>query len=130
MESIKKLQDPPSANHEIEGLENGDEPLRQIGRALVATASSLAKVRDAFEVLCRSSQVDFGDAVTAQPLLLTVPQVCDLLGYRKTKVYVLMKRGLLPYIVETKTGHRRVEYRALQQFVKRLRGGRLEWKAS
>jgi hypothetical protein len=41
-----------------------------------------------------------------------------------------MKRGLLPYVIETKTGHRRIEYRALQQLVKRLRTGRLERRAS
>jgi hypothetical protein len=41
-----------------------------------------------------------------------------------------MKRGLLPYILETRTGHRRVEYRAVQHLVKRLRAGSLERKAS
>jgi hypothetical protein len=102
MESIKKFEGPRGTlNHEIKAPEIGDELLRQIRRALAATATGLAEARDAFEVLCR-----------------------------KTKVYALMKRGLLPYVVETKTGHRRVEYRALQHFVKRLRSGRLERKAS
>jgi hypothetical protein len=59
-----------------------------------------------------------------------VRETCKILGFHKTKVYELMKRGLLPYVAETKTGHRRVEYRAVQQPVKRLRTGRLERKAS
>lgn len=70
-----------------------------------------------------------GDVVRSLPVLLTVRETCKLLGYHKTKVYDLMKRGLLPYVVERKTGHRRVEYRAVQHLVKRLRGGRLEGKA-
>ncbi len=81
-------------------------------------------------MLCSAVPDAAGDAVRALPLLLTVSQVCNVLGYHKTKVYDLMKRGLLPFVVEAKTGHRRVEYRALQQLVKRLRRGRLEGKAS
>ena len=131
MESIKKFEGRPGRiDHEDEALEIGDEPLREIGRALAATATSLAEVRDAFDVLCRASQAELGDGLRTAPVLLTVQQVCHQLGYRKTKVYQLMKRGLLPYVVEKRTGHRRIEYRAVQQFVKRLRGGRLERKAS
>jgi excisionase family DNA binding protein len=105
-------------------------PIQKIDRALAAAANNLDEAREAFEMLCGAIPDGAGDAVRALPVLLTVPQVCNLLGYHKTKVYDLMKRGLLPYAVETKTGHRRVEYRAVQHLVKRLRGGRLEGKAS
>jgi excisionase family DNA binding protein len=104
--------------------------IQKLDRALAAAASSLAEAREAFEMLCGAIPDGAGDAVRALPVLLTVPQVCNLLGYHKTKVYDLMKRGLLTYVVETKTGHRRVEYRAVQQLVKRLRSGRLERRAS
>ncbi|MBC5829995.1 MAG: helix-turn-helix domain-containing protein [Candidatus Eremiobacteraeota bacterium] len=104
--------------------------IRSIDRALAAAASNLDEAREAFGTLCEALPHGTGDAMRALPVLLTVPQVCNLLGYHKTKVYGLMKRGLLPFVVETKTGHRRIEYRAVQQLVKRLRSGRLERKAS
>jgi excisionase family DNA binding protein len=104
--------------------------IQKMDRALAAAASNLDEAREAFEILCGSLPDGSGDAVRRLPVLLTVRDVCNLLGYHKTKVYDLMKRGLLPYVVETKTGHRRVEYRAVQHLVKRLRAGRLEGKAS
>ena len=52
-------------------------------------------------------------------LLLTVPQVCRLLGYRKTKIYYMMKNGVLPYVIDR--GHRRIEYRSLLSLIKDLR---------
>lgn len=102
----------------------------RIDRALAAAASNLDEARQALEVLCVALPESAVDAVRLSPVLLTVRETCTLLGYHKTKVYELMKRGLLPYVVETKTGHRRIEYRAVQQLVKRLRTGRLERKVS
>jgi len=104
--------------------------IQRIDRALAAAANNLDEARQALEVLCVALPDSTGDIVRSLPILLTVRETCKLLGYHKTKVYELMKRGLLPYVVETKTGHRRVEYRAVQHLVKRLRGGRLEGKAS
>lgn len=102
--------------------------LERIDRALAAAANKLDEARHALEMLCVASPDSAGDVVRSLPVLLTVRETCKLLGYHKTKVYDLMKRGLLPYVVETKTGHRRVEYRAVQQLVKRLRTARLERK--
>jgi excisionase family DNA binding protein len=134
MERVKRIENVPVIREELSEprwpAELDATPFRKIDRALAAAASNLAEVREAFEMLCGAIPGGAGDAVRALPVLLTVPQVCKLLGYHKTKVYELMKRGLLPYVVETKTGHRRVEYRAVQHLVKRLRGGRLEGKAS
>jgi len=104
--------------------------VQRIDRALAAAANNLDEARQALEMLCVALPESAGDAVRALPVLLTVRETCKLLGYHKTKVYDLMKRGLLPYVVETKTGHRRIEYRAVQQLVKRLRSGRLERRAS
>ncbi|MGH7708359.1 MAG: helix-turn-helix domain-containing protein [Vulcanimicrobiaceae bacterium] len=104
--------------------------IRRICRALAAAVNNLADAREAFEIICKALPDGTNDAIRAMPVLLTVPQVCNVLGYHKMKVYSLTKRGLLPYVVETKTGHRRVEYRAVQQYVKRLRGWRLERKVS
>jgi excisionase family DNA binding protein len=104
--------------------------VQRIDRALAAAANNLDEARQALEMLCIPLPDSAGDAVRALPVLLTVRETSKLLGYRKTKVYDLMKRGLLPYVVETKTGHRRIEYRAVQQLVKRLRSGRLERRAS
>lgn len=104
--------------------------LRRLEQALTAAASNLDDAREVFETLCCALPDSAADAVRSLPVLLTVRDVCKLLGYHKTKVYDLMKRGLLPFVVETKTGHRRIEYRALQQLVKRLRAGHLERRAS
>ncbi len=104
--------------------------IQRIDRALTAAANNLDEARRALEVLCGALPDSADDVVRSLPVLLTVRETCKLLGYHKTKVYDLMKRGLLPYVVETRTGHRRVEYRAVQQLVKRLRTGRLERKAS
>jgi excisionase family DNA binding protein len=104
--------------------------VQRIDRALAAAANNLDEARQALEMLRIALPDSAGDAVGALPVLLTVRETCKLLGYHKTKVYDLMKRGLLPYVVETKTGHRRIEYRAVQQLVKRLRSGRLERRAS
>jgi excisionase family DNA binding protein len=104
--------------------------IQRIDRALTAAANNLDEARQALETLCGAFPDSAGDAVRSLPVLLTVRETCKLLGYHKTKVYDLMKRGLLPYVVETRTGHRRVEYRAVQQLVKRLRTARLERKAS
>ncbi len=103
--------------------------VQRIDRALAAAANNLDEARQALEMLCIALPDSAGDAVRALPILLTVRETCKLLGYHKTKVYDLMKRGLLPYVVETKSGHRRIEYRAVQQLVKRLRSGRLERRA-
>lgn len=100
-----------------------------IDRTLTAAVKSLEEAREALNVLSRALANENGDFRIA-PVLLTVPQVCELLGYHKTKVYDLMHRGLLPYVTDSKTGHRRVEYRAVQQLVKRLRGRNCERKAS
>src|SRR5579872_1479729 len=104
--------------------------IQRIDRALAAAANNLDEASHALEMLCVASPDSAGDVVRSLPVLLTVRETCKLLGYHKTKVYDLMKRGLLPYVVETKTGHRRIEYRAVQQLVKRLRTARLERKAS
>ena len=104
--------------------------IQRIDRALAAAANNLDEARQALETLCVALPDSAGDAVRSLPVLLTVRETCTLLGYHKTKVYDLMKRGLLPYVVETKTCHRRIEYRAVQQLVKRLRTARLERKAS
>lgn len=104
--------------------------VQRIDRALAAAANNLDEARQALETLCGAFPDSAGDVVRSQPVLLTVRETCKLLGYHKTKVYDLMKRGLLPYVVETRTGHRRVEYRAVQQLVKRLRTARLERKVS
>jgi excisionase family DNA binding protein len=104
--------------------------IQRIDRALAAAANNLDEARQALETLCVALPDSAGDAVRSLPVLLTVRETCKLLGYHKTKVYELMKRGLLPYVVETRTGHRRIEYRAVQQLVKRLRTARLERKAS
>lgn len=104
--------------------------IQRIDRALADAANNLDEARQALEMLCGSLPDSANDVVRSLPVLLTVRDTCKLLGYHKTKVYDLMKRGLLPYVVETKTGHRRIEYRALQQLVKRLRTGRLERRAS
>jgi excisionase family DNA binding protein len=104
--------------------------IQRIDRALAAAANNLDEARQALEVLCVALPDSSSDVVRSLPILLTVRETCKLLGYHKTKVYDLMKRGLLPYVMETKTGHRRVEYRAVQLLVKRLRTGRLERKAS
>ena len=106
------------------------ESIHRIDRALAAAASNLDEARQALEALCENLPDGTSGALGALPVLLTVRDVCNLLGYHKTKVYELMKRGLLPYVVETKTGHRRIEYRAVQQLVKRLRTARLERKVS
>jgi excisionase family DNA binding protein len=105
-------------------------PIERIDRALAAAANNLDEARQALGMLCAALPDSAGDVVRTVPVLLTVRETCKILGYHKTKVYELMKRGLLPYIVETRTGHRRIEYRAVQQLVKRLRTGRLERKVS
>jgi excisionase family DNA binding protein len=104
--------------------------IERIGRALAAAVNNLDEARQALGTICAALPESAGDAVRSFPVLLTVRETCKILGYHKTKVYELMKRGLLPYVVETRTGHRRIEYRAVQQLVKRLRAGRLERKAS
>jgi len=118
-----EVSDPRSAKVEPASIQ-------RIDRALAAAANNLDEARHALEMLCVASPDSAGDVVRSLPVLLTVRETCKLLGYHKTKVYDLMKRGLLPYVVETRTGHRRVEYRAVQQLVKRLRTARLERKAS
>lgn len=104
--------------------------LERITMALDVATSSLNDVREALQGFSDAVQDDNGARLSDQPLLLTVSQVCELLGYHKTKVYGLMKRGLLPYLLDRRTGRRRIEYRAVKQFVKRLRGRRLERSAS
>ena len=109
----------------------GVTSLERITMALDAATSSLDDAREVLRRLSRTVQNDgASDPPSGQAILLTVPQVCGLLGYHKTKVYGLMKRGLLPYLLDRRTGRRRVEYRAVQQFVKRLRARRLERGAS
>ena len=98
--------------------------------ALDAATSSLNAMREALQGLSDTTEDDGGARLNGQPVLLTVPQVCGLLGYHKTKVYGLMNRGLLPYLLDRRTGRRRIEYRAVQQFVKRMRACRLERSAS
>jgi len=71
--------------------------IQKIDQALAVAASNLDEAREAFEILCGSLMDRAGDAARTLPVLLTVPQVCNLLGYHKTKVYDLMKRGLLPW---------------------------------
>jgi len=105
-------------------------PLEQVDRALVAVARNLAAARAALDELRETAPLAARSPVSVMPILLNIPQVCRLLGYKKTKVYELMKNGLLPYVVEANTGHRRIEYRAVEQFVKRLRGERSERRAS
>lgn len=102
------------------------ETLERLDRALIAATIVLADARHAFDLLSGRAPEEME---IKPPILLTVSQVCRLLGYKKTKVYELMRRGLLPY-VHTETGRRRVEYRAAQRFVKRLRVGRLERRVS
>lgn len=104
--------------------------LERITMALDAATNNLNDVRQALQRLSETVQDDNGAWLSDQPVLLTVPQVCELLGYHKTKVYGLMKRGLLPYLLDRRTGRRRIEYRAVQRFVKRLRARRLERSAS
>lgn len=108
----------------------GTESLMRMDRALTAAVRNLADVREALASFCAESDGSSRGVPSILPELLTVPEVCRLLGYRKTKVYELMKSGLLPFVVHTKTGHRRIEYRAVQQFVKRLRGAFGKRKAS
>jgi excisionase family DNA binding protein len=104
--------------------------LERITKALDAATSSLNAMREALQGLPEMTQGHRDARLYDQPVLLTVPQVCGLLGYHKTKVYGLMNRGLIPYLLDRRTGRRRVEYRAVQQFVKRLRDRRLERSAS
>lgn len=104
--------------------------LERITMTLDAATRSLNDVREALQGFSETPQDDKGAWLSDQPVLLTVPQVCGLLGYHKTKVYGLMKRGLLPYLLDRRTGRRRIEYRAVQRFVKRLRARRLERSAS
>ena len=101
--------------------------IQRIDRALAAAANNLDEARQALETLCVAFPESAGDVVRSLPVLLTVRETCKLLGYHKTKVYDLMKRG---FVVETRTGHRRIESRAVQQLVKRLRTARFERKAS
>lgn len=133
MERIRNTDHISVIREELVALRSGtseSSSIQKIDRALAAAASNLDEAREALGILCGSLPDSAGDAARTLPILLTVRDVCNLLGYHKTKVYDLMKRGLLPFVVETKTGHRRVEYRAVQHLVKRLRGGRLEGKAS
>lgn len=102
----------------------------KVERALAAAADNLDEAREGLRMFCEPRSDDAGEAIVFSRVLLTVSQVCHLLSYQKTKVYALMKCGLLPYVAETKTGHRRVEYRAVQQLVKRLRHARLEQRVS
>ena len=104
--------------------------LDRVTMALDAATRSLNDVREALQGFSETPQDDKGAWLSDQPVLLTVPQVCGLLGYHKTKVYGLMKRGLLPYLLDRRTGRRRIEYGAVQRFVKRLRARRLERGAS
>ena len=108
----------------------GGSSLERIKMALDAATSSLDDVRECLQKVSETIQAGPNGPPSGQSVLLTLPQVCGLLGYHKTKVYGLMKRGLLPYLLDRRTGRRRVEYRAVQQFVKRLRARRLERSAS
>ena len=108
----------------------GVSSLERIKMALDAATGSLDDAREDLQRLSEAIQNGASGPWSGHPTLLTVPQVCGLLGYHKTKVYGLMKRGLLPYLLDRKTGRRRVEYRAVQHFIKRLRVRRLERSAS
>ena len=99
--------------------------VRRIDQALAVAAESVGEALDAFRQLAGSS-IPLSPTHELAPVLLSIPEVCKLLGYHKTKVYDLMQRGLLPFVVHTENGHRRVEYAALQAFVKRPRSGRPE----
>lgn len=106
------------------------ECLRRMDRSLADAVAGLADLRAAFEFLLR----EIGDSgelsAGAVPILLTVQQACQLLGFKKTKLYELMNSGLLPYVSDARNGHRRIEYQALRGLVKRLRTRRLEGKAA
>jgi len=108
----------------------GDDELNRMDRALAAAVRNLADVQEVLASFYAGSRDSSQRGSRILPELLTVPEVCHLLGYRKTKVYELMKSGLLPFVVHTETGHRRIEYRAVQQFVKKLRGPFRKRKAS
>jgi excisionase family DNA binding protein len=108
----------------------GLSPLGRIRTSLDAATSNLDDARKCLQRLAETIEDGATEPLNGQPALLTVPQVCRLLGYHKTKVYGLMQRGLLPYVLDRRTGRRRVEYRAIQRFVKRLRASRLERSAS
>ena len=107
-----------------------DDQLKRMDRALTAAVRNLADVQEALACFYAGTRDSSQGGSPILPELLTVPEVCNLLSYRKTKVYELMKSGLLPFVVHAKTGHRRIEYRAVQQFVKRLRGTFVKRKAS
>lgn len=118
----------------IDGTADGHRPIEpaslDIDRTLTAAVKSLDEAREALSSLCQALTGEARNVQAIAPILLTVPQACELLGYHKTKVYGLMKRGLLPYVTDMKTGHRRIEYRAIQLLAKRLRGRNFERKAS
>jgi excisionase family DNA binding protein len=121
---------PLSARHVAAAEPRLSEPRSfPINRTLTAAVKSLEEAREALNVISRALANENVD-LRIEPILLTVPQVCEVLGYHKAKVYDLMRRGLLPYVTDSKTGHRRIEYRAVQQLVKRLRGRNFERKAS
>jgi len=104
--------------------------LTSVDRALSAAEASIADARRALATYRAPLQGAEDGVPNLAPILMTIPQTCQLLAYRKTKVYELMKRGLLPYVIEAKTGHRRVEYRAVQQLVNRMRVKHASRKAS
>ncbi len=60
----------------------------------------------------------------ALPQLLTVPQVCDRLGIRKSKAYDLLNSGRLRSV--RLDGARRIPADALTAFVAGLNGGEFQ----
>jgi excisionase family DNA binding protein len=111
-------------------MDNRTRLRRQQDRAFIEADQRLQKVRELLgsdlELAPSSLHCNrVGPASKEQKKLLTVAEVCSMLGYKRTKIYDLMKSGLLPYVVDT-AWSRRIEYRAVEQFIGRLRARRFK----
>jgi excisionase family DNA binding protein len=104
------------------------ELLDEVHEALAHAAERLAYLRASLVAIDGSSS-ELTSGRPGPPILLSVPQACRLLACGKSKLYELMQEGLLPFVSEAR-GHRRIEYRALEAFVKRLRARRRGAKAA